>query len=94
MIRLRQLGLAVVIAGLILLPKGSSLLVPTASAKTQADAWEKGEGQESTRDAPPDTTPYRRPALSEDYSPRGTRAIPLVPGIFIVDGVVNTRTPT
>ena len=93
MMRLTQLGLAEVIAGLILLPKGSSLLMPSAAAKTQADAREKGEGQESTRDAPPHTTPYRRPALPEDYSPRGTRAIPLVPRIFMVDVVVNNTDP-
>jgi hypothetical protein len=82
MIRLTQLGVAVVTAGLILLPKGSSLLVTTAAAKIQTEAREKGEDQESTRDAPPDTTPYTRPALREDYAPRGTTAIPLVPGIL------------
>jgi len=93
MIRLTQLGLAVVTAGLILLSKGSSILVTTAAAKTQPEAREKGEGQESTRDAPPDTTPYTRPALREDYVPRGTRAIPLVLGIFMADAVVNNTDP-
>lgn len=93
MIRLTQLGLAVLTAGLILLPKGSSFLVTTAAAKTQTDARGKGEDQESTRDAPPDTTPYRRPGLPDDYAPRGIRAIPLVPGIFMVDVVVNNTDP-
>jgi len=30
---------------------------------------------ESTRSAPPDTAPYIRPALPEDYSPGGKKAI-------------------
>ena len=47
MIRLTHLGLAVVIAGLVLLLKGSSILVTTATAKTQTEAREKGEGQKS-----------------------------------------------
>lgn len=33
----------------------------------------------STRSAPPDTTPYVRPALPEDYAPGGQRAIPQAP---------------
>jgi len=68
-------------------------LVTTATAKTQNNAQKKAEGRESTRDAPPDTTPYRRPATPEDSAPRGIRAIPLVPGIFIVDVVVNNTDP-
>ncbi len=93
MIRPTQLGLAVLIAGLILLLKGSSPLVTTATAKTQNNAQEKAEGRESTRDAPPDITPYRRPAIPEDYAPRGIRAIPVVPGVFMVDVVVNNTDP-
>ena len=56
--RLTQAGLAVLIAGLVLLLKGSSPLVTTATAQTQ----NKGQQQatESTRDAPPDLTPYVR----------------------------------
>jgi hypothetical protein len=31
---------------------------------------------ESTRSAPPDTTPYMRKAVPEDYTPEGKKAIP------------------
>ena len=89
MIRLTRLGLALLIAGLILLLKGSSPLVATAQGQNKA----KQKAEESTRDAPPDTTPYRRPALPEDYAPRGIRAIPLISGVFIVDVVVNNTDP-
>jgi hypothetical protein len=68
-------------------------LVTTATAKTQNNAQKKAEGRESTRDAPPDTTPYRRAAVREDFAPKGMRPIPLVPGIFIVDVVVNNTDP-
>src|SRR5436190_3577849 len=91
MTRLRQVGLALLIAGLILLQKGSSPLVPTAVAQGPNNANQ--QAQESTRDAPPDTTPYKRPAVPEDFAPRGTRPIPLLPGIFIVDAVVNNTDP-
>jgi hypothetical protein len=91
MMRLTRLGLTLVIAGLILLLKGSSPLVATATAQGQNNAKQRAE--ESTRDAPPDTTPYRRPALPADYAPRGIRAIPLIPGVFIVDAVVNNTDP-
>jgi hypothetical protein len=70
MIRLIRLGLTLLIAVLILLLKGSSPLVATAQGQNNA----KQQAEESTRDAPPDTTPYRRPALPEDYAPRGIRA--------------------
>src|SRR5205807_3175327 len=93
MIRLTQLALAVLIAGLILLLKGSSPLVTTAAAKTRANAQEKAQDAESTRDAPPDTTSYRRPAVPGDFAPRGTRPIPLAPEVFIVDAVVNNTDP-
>jgi hypothetical protein len=92
-IRLTRLGLALLIASLILLLKGSAPLVTTATAKTQNNAQKKTEGRESTRDAPPDTTPYRRAAVREDFAPKGMRPIPLVPGIFIVDVVVNNTDP-
>jgi hypothetical protein len=35
---------------------------------------------ESTRSAPPDTTPYIRKAVPEDYAPEGKKAIP--PGVI------------
>src|SRR5436190_18000246 len=93
MIRPTQVGLALLITCLILLLKGSSPLVTTAIAKTRANTDQKTKGPESTRDAPPDTTPYRRPAFPEDYAPRGIRAIPIIPGVFIADVVVNNTDP-
>lgn len=62
-----------------------------AAAQGRTNA--KGLANESTRDAPPDTTPYSRPAIPADYAPRGTRAIPLAPSIFIVDTVVSNTDP-
>ena len=93
MMRLTQLGLAILIAGLVLLLKGSSPLVTAAIAKTQNNAQGQAADPPSTRDAPPDTTSYWRPALPEDYAPKGMRPMPLVPGIFIVDVVVNNTDP-
>ena len=93
MMRLTQLCLTVLIVGLVLLPKGGSLLVTAATAKTQNNAQGRAGDSQSTRDAPPDTTPYWRPALPEDYVPKGMRPIPLVPGVFIVDVVVNNPDP-
>jgi hypothetical protein len=89
--RLTQVGLAVLIAGLVLLLKGSSPLVTTATAQTQNRAQQRAE--ESARSAPPDTTPYTRPAVPEDFAPLGRAAIPLLPGVFIVDVVVNNTDP-
>jgi uncharacterized repeat protein (TIGR01451 family) len=89
--RLTRVGLAVAIAGMILLLKGSSPLVTTAIAQGQNNPQQRA--QESTRDAPPDTTPYRRPAVPGDFAPKGTRPIPLLPAVFIVDAVVNNTDP-
>src|SRR5215471_2288438 len=89
--RLTKTGLAVTIAGTVLLLRGSSPLVTTAIAQSQNNPRQKGE--ESTRDAPPDTTPYRRPAVPGDFAPKGIRAIPLLPAVFIVDAVVNNTDP-
>jgi uncharacterized repeat protein (TIGR01451 family) len=89
--RLTNAGLTVAIAGTLLLFKGSSPFVTTAIAQTQSNARQKG--QESTRDAPPDTTPYRRPSIREDFAPRGMRPIPLLPPLFIVDPVVSNTDP-
>src|SRR5262249_29025838 len=93
MIRLTQIGLAVLLTSLLCLLKGSSPLVTTATAKTQGNSQQKGEGPESTRDAPPAITPYWRPAIPDDSGPRGKRAIPLIPGVFMVDVVVNNTDP-
>lgn len=46
---------------------------------------------ESTRSWPPDTTPYARPAVPEDYAPDERGAFP--PAAFIVDAVVNNTDP-
>jgi hypothetical protein len=89
--RLTKVGLALLIAGLICLLKGSSALATTAIAQGRNNSQQ--QAQESARDAPPDTTPYARPALPEDYAPKGIRAILPIPGGFIVDAVVNNSDP-
>src|SRR5438067_3082661 len=91
MTRLMQASLALLIAGLVCLLTASLPFVTTATAQGQNNA--KKQGEESTRDAPPDTTPYRRPAVPEDYAPKGMRPIPVMPSIFIVDTVVNNTDP-
>src|SRR5437588_7211406 len=91
MTRLMQASLALLIAGLVCLLTASLPFVTTATAQGQNNA--KKQGEESTRDAPPDTTPYRRPAVPEDYAPKGMRPIPVMPSIFIVDAVVNNTDP-
>ncbi len=78
--RLTKVGLAVAIAGMLLLLKGSSPLVTTAIAQGQSNPQQ--QAQESTRDAPPDTTPYKRPAVREDFAPKGIRPIPLLPAVW------------
>lgn len=50
------------------------------------------------RDAPPDTTPYARPVVPEDFKPMGKEALaptPLLPTpqIFVVDTIVNNTNP-
>src|SRR5262249_4305232 len=91
MTRLTQAGLVLLITGLIFSLKGSSPLVTTANAQGQNTAKQKPN--DSTRDAPPDTRPYRRPTIPGDFAPKGTRPIPLLPGVFIVDTVVNNTDP-
>ena len=60
--------LTVAIVGMVLLLKGSSPFVATAIAQSQSKPRQKAE--ESTRDAPPDTTPYTRPSVREDFAPK------------------------
>ena len=91
MTRLTKAGLALFIAGLVCVLRGSSPLVTTAIAQGRNNAQQ--QARESTRDAPPDTTPYRRPALREDYAPKGIRPVPLTPAVFIADVVVNNTDP-
>ena len=52
-------------------------LVLVLSTLVQGFIATSGEpaGPESTRSAPPDTTPYARPATPEDYAPFGRPAI-------------------
>ena len=89
--RLTQAGLAVLIAGLISLLKGSSPLVTTATAQTQNKAQQ--QEKESTRDAPPDLTPYVRLTVPEEMGPRAIKAFLPIPGGFIVDAVVSNTDP-
>jgi uncharacterized repeat protein (TIGR01451 family) len=86
--RLTQAGLAVLIAGLVLLLKGSS---PLAIAQTQNKAQQ--QEKESTRDAPPDLTPYVRPTVPEEGGPRAIKPFLPIPGGFIVDAVVSNTDP-
>jgi hypothetical protein len=88
--RLTQLTRAVLILGLVLFVKGNPSLV---RAQTQSKTQEQTKETKSTRDAPPDTWPYTRSAVPEDSAPKGIRAIPLVPAVFIVDAVVNNTDP-
>jgi hypothetical protein len=88
--RLTQLTRAVLILGLVLFVKGNPSLV---RAQTQSKTQEQTKETKSTRDAPPDTWPYTRSAVPEDSAPKGIRAIPLLPAVFIVDAVVNNTDP-
>jgi uncharacterized repeat protein (TIGR01451 family) len=81
-------GRAILIAGLILLLKGSS---PLAIAQTQNKAQQ--QPKESTRDAPPDLTPYVRSTVPEEGGPRAIKPFLPIPGGFIVDAVVSNTDP-
>jgi uncharacterized repeat protein (TIGR01451 family) len=85
--RLTKVALAILIVCLVLSLKGSSPLVGSVTVQSHNKAPEQGNDQ------PPDTWPYSRPAVREDSAPRGTKAIPLLPGVFIVDAVVNNTDP-
>src|SRR5262249_46168480 len=85
--RLTKVALVVLIVCLILPQKGSSPLVGSLTAQSHY------KGPEHGNDQPPDTWPYSRPAVREDSAPRGTKAIPLLPGVFVVDAVVNNTDP-
>ena len=89
--RLTKIGLAVAIAGLVLLLKESSPLVTTATAQTQNKAQQ--QVKESTRDAPPDTTPYVRSIVPQEMGPRAIKPFLPIPGGFIVDAVVSNTNP-
>jgi hypothetical protein len=86
--RLTQIARAILIVGLLLLLKGNPSLV---TAQTPSKAKGQTEEAKSTRDAPPDTWHYTRPAVPDDSAPRGIKAIPLFPGIFIVDDSIQWK---
>ena len=86
-----QIARAAIILGLALLLKEHPSVV---TAQTQGKTQGQPEETKSTRDAPPDTWHYTRPAVREDYAPRGIRPVPLLPGIFIVDAVVDNTDPS
>ncbi len=52
-----------------------------SSASSTGDSPQADDASRSTRSAPPDTTPYTRPVVPEDYAPLGKPAIP--PGIWV-----------
>ena len=66
-------------------------MVTTATAQTQNKAQQ--QPKESTRDAPPDLTPYVRSIVPEEGGPRAIRPFLPIPGGFIVDAVVSNTDP-
>ncbi len=88
--RLTQIARVGFILGLVLLLRGNPSLV---TAQTQGKTQGQPEETKSTRSAPPDTTHYVRPAVPEDFAPRGIKAFLPIPGGFIVDVVVNNTDP-
>ena len=89
--RLTKTGLTIGIVGVMLLLKGSSPFVTTAIAQTQNKAQQ--QEKESTRDAPPDLTPYVRSTVPEEAGPRAIKPFLPIPGGFIVDAVVSNTDP-
>ncbi len=89
--RLTKIGLTVAIVGILLSFKGSSPFVTTATAQTQNKAQQREK--ESTRDAPPDLTPYVRSTVPEEGGPRAIKPFLPIPGGFIVDAVVSNSDP-
>jgi hypothetical protein len=85
--KLTQVVIGILIVCLVLPLKGSSPLVGSGTPQSHNKAAELASDQ------PPDTTSYARPAVAEDVAPRGRVAIPLLPGVFIVDAVVNNTDP-
>ena len=89
--RLTKTGLTVGIVGVVLLLQGSSPFVTMATAQTQNKAQQ--QEKESTRDAPPDLTPYFRSIVPQEAGPRAIRPFLPIPGGFIVDAVVSNSDP-
>ena len=86
--RLTQISRALFVLVLVLFLKGNPSLV-TAQTQNKAQQQEK----ESTRDAPPDLTPYFRSLVPEEVGPRALKAFLPIPGGFIVDAVVSNTDP-
>src|SRR6185503_12088775 len=61
------------------------------SAAPEVKSQVTTDQKESIRDAPPDTTPYVRGMVSEDFSPGGRRA--LAQSLFVRDVVVSNTDP-
>jgi len=89
--RLTKTGLTIAILGALLSLKGSSPLVTTVTAQTPNKAQQ--QAKESTRDAPPDLTPYVRPTVPQEGGPRAIKTFLPIPGGFIVDAVVSNTDP-
>ena len=77
-------------------PRASSQRPPDTSERplTRSDPGEAPEpppeyDNRSFRSGPPDTTPYIRPAVPEDYAPQGKPAIP--PGVTVPARDDSTR---
>jgi len=74
----------------VLFPRRINIVSPAA-------AQEKYPEQNLRRDAPPDTTSYRRAAIPEDMRPMGKSAQPMIltPSLFVRDTIVsNTASPS
>lgn len=89
--RLTKTGLTVAIIALLLSLKGNAPFVTTATAQPQNKAQQ--QEKESTRDAPPDLTPYVRPTVPEEAGPRAIKPFLPITGGFIVDAVVSNTDP-
>jgi hypothetical protein len=75
--------------------KAGPTFLTTVDAQTQGNVEEQSAEPESTQSSPPDTTPYVRELVPEDLAPSEELAVGAdgVPGIFIVDVVVNNTNP-
>jgi hypothetical protein len=62
-------------------------LLAASSAISAAGQTEKQASADDDRDSPPDTTPYFRGALPQDFAPGGRKA--LTPDLFVRDVVVS-----
>ena len=95
MSRLLRLSTLMVICALLLLINNifpqTIVGIPSVSAAPEVKSQVTTDQKESIRDAPPDTTPYVRGMVSEDFSPGGRRA--LAQSLFVRDVVVSNTDP-